>query len=313
MKNPFDDIRALILGIAAHEPQVVPSSDAYGRMAELGHWYVRFTRHAKPQVQKPLLVIFAANHGIAAHERDQFPAQYTAKMVEDISNGNALINQTCQVNGIGLQVFELAIEKPTADITTTPALNEAEWAATFAYGMECMASEPDLLAIGSISDGGILSAAAIYAAVFGGDVMHYVPRFADDDDQKFAQRCQLVESALAQHKAELDSPLKILQIMGGREITAIAGAIIAARYQKTPVVLDGFVSTAAAAILHAISPAAISHCQLGHISPWGAHQNVMKILNLQPILDLGLTNDIGIGATITAGIVKSSMALVNSI
>ncbi len=144
-------------------------------------------------------------------------------------------------------------------------------AATIAYGMEAIAGRPDLLAIGEMGIGNTTVAAAIFAALYGGSGADWVGRGTGVDDAGLQRKADAVDRALALHKDALGDPLAILARLGGREIAAMLGAIIATRQQKVPVIIDGFVATAAAAIAHAVNPEAIDHCLFGHLSAEPAH------------------------------------------
>ncbi len=161
--------------------------------------------------------------------------------------GGAAINQICKTFDISLKVYELALEKPTGDITQEPALDEKTCAATMAFGMEALASEPDLLVLGEMGIGNTTAAAAIYHALYGGQAEDWVGRGTGVDDDGLRRKADAVRAAVARHKPHLDDPLQILARLGGRETAAIAGAILAARLRRTPVLLDGFVVCSAAA------------------------------------------------------------------
>jgi nicotinate-nucleotide--dimethylbenzimidazole phosphoribosyltransferase len=188
---------------------------------------------------------------------------------------------------------------------------EREAAATFAFGMEAVADGPDLLIPGDMGIGNTTIAAAIYHALYGGRAEDWVGRGAGVDDAGFARKVMAVDRAVALHKAHLDDPLEILRRLGGREIAAIAGAIVAARLQRIPVVLDGYVVCAAAAILDACEPHALDHCLAGHASAEAAHREVLRRLDKQPLLDFGMRLGEASGGALAAGILKAALACNN--
>ncbi len=145
-------------------------------------------------------------------------------------------------------------------------------AATIAYGMEAIAGKPDCLAIGEMGIGNTTVAAAIYAALYGGSGADWVGRGTGVDDAGLARKAGAVDRALAFHRDGLTDPMAILARLGGREIAAMLGALLAARHQKIPVLVDGFVATSAAAIAHAVNPEAIDHCVFAHVSAEHAHR-----------------------------------------
>jgi nicotinate-nucleotide--dimethylbenzimidazole phosphoribosyltransferase len=178
-----------------------------------------------------------------------------------------------------------------------------------AFGMEAIAGGTDLLAVGEMGIGNTTVAAAIYTALFGGPAEHWVGRGTGLDDEGLKRKVAAVEAAIAHHRDHLNDPLEVLRRLGGREVAAIAGAILAARLQKIPVVLDGYVATAAAAVLHAIHPSTIDHCIAGHLSAEGAHQDVLARLGKIPLLALGMRLGEGSGAALAMGLVKAAAAI----
>ena len=222
-------------------------------------------------------------------------------MLANFAAGGAAINQICASLDLGFKVFDLALDLPTDDIVDGPALDEQACVATMAFGMEAIAGGADLLAIGEMGIGNTTVAAAIYAALYGGPAARWVGRGTGLDDDGLARKIEAVEAALRTHRDHLDDPLEVLRRLGGREIAAMAGAILAARLQRIPVILDGYVATAAAAVLHALDPAAIDHCLAGHLSAEGAHREVLERLGKVPLLDLGMRLGEGTGAALAAG------------
>ena len=175
-----------------------------------------------------------------------------------------------------------------------------------AFGMEAIAGGIDLLALGEMGIGNSTIAAAIYTALYGGPAVRWVGRGTGLDDAGLARKAAAVEAAMARHQGELADPLEVLRRVGGREIAALAGAILAARSQRVPVILDGYVVTSAAAVLHALDPRALDHCLAAHCSAEGAHAQVLQRLGLVPLLDLELRLGEGSGAALAAGIVKAA-------
>ena len=315
---PFDDIRALLAhlpplddeataAIRARDAELTKPLGSLGRLEDLAIWLGAVQAKAIPTASRPLVVVFAANHGVAARGVSPYPASVTAGMVANFGAGGAAINQICGHLGLGLKVFELALEIPTADIAAGPAMDEAGCAATIAFGMEAIHGT-DLLCLGEMGIGNTTVAAAIYAALYGGDVRGWVGRGTGLDDAGYERKVAVVEQALALHRDHLGDPLEVLRRLGGREVAAMVGAILAARIERVPVILDGYVVCAAAAVLQALDPAALDHCVAGHRSAEGAHGEVLRRLGKAPLLDLGLRLGEGTGAALAAGIVRSALA-----
>ncbi len=190
-------------------------------------------------------------------------------------------------------------------------MDERTCAGTIAFGMEALASEPDLLVVGEMGIGNTTPAAAIYHALFGGEPDDWVGRGAGVDDAGLERKAEAVRAAVARHKDHLGDPLEVLARLGGREIAAMAGAILAARLRRTPVVLDGFVVSSAAAVLHALDATALDHCLAGHVSAERAHREALKRLGKAPLLDLGMRLGEGSGAALAVAIVKAAVACHN--
>jgi nicotinate-nucleotide--dimethylbenzimidazole phosphoribosyltransferase len=318
--RPFDEIRLLLadlLGpcarsvatVRARDAQLTKPSGALGRLEGIVEWLAAWQGRAPPTLERPLVAVFAGNHGVVAQGVSAFPADVTAQMVANFTSGGAAINQICKTHEIGLKVFELALERPTRDFTREPAMSEREAAATFAYGFECLAAgDVDLLAPGEMGIGNTTSAAAIYAALYGGPAARWTGRGTGVDNAGLHRKNAAIDAALDLHREALDDPLEILRRLGGREIAAMAGAITAARLNHIPVVLDGYVACAAAALLHAIDPWAIAHCVAGHVSAEGAHRVVLERLGAQPLLDLGMRLGEGSGAALAIGLIRAALA-----
>ncbi len=205
-------------------------------------------------------------------------------------------------------IVELDLDRPTEDFTEKPAMEEATLLAYFLRGMDAVAPGTDLLCIGEMGIGNSTSAAAIYCALYGGKAGDWVGRGAGVDDRGLARKIELIDAAIALHKEALADPLEVLRRLGGHEIAAMAGAIVAARLARIPVLLDGYIACAAAAVLAAQSPQAIDHCLAGHLSGDGAHREVLARLGKRPLLDLGLRLGEGSGAALAAGVVKAALA-----
>ena len=320
--RPFDDIRALIKTMPkpdaaareaalARQGQLTKPAGSLGRLEEIAVWLAGWQGTERPHADKSLVAVFAGNHGVVKHGVSPFPPSVTATMVANFQGGGAAINQICKTFDAGLKVYELALEAPTGDIVTEAALDERACAATMAFGMEALAEEPDLLALGEMGIGNTTIAAAIYHALYGGAASDWVGRGTGVDDEGLKRKAEAVSAALAFHKPHLSDPLEILRRLGGREIAAIAGAILAARMRRTPVLLDGYVVCSAAAVLHACDSGALDHCLAAHVSAEGAHAAVLKRLGKAPLLDLGMRLGEGSGAALAIGVVKAAVACHN--
>jgi len=317
--SPFDDIRALLPMMPAaseaaaeavrqRQASLTKPAGSLGRLEEIVAFLAAWQDNPRPHMDRPLVAIFAANHGVAARGVSAYPSSVTRTMMENFGRGGAAVNQICGTFGAGLKVFELALDLPTGDITEAPAMDEAAAAATFAFGMEAIAGDIDLLCLGEMGIGNTTVAAAIYHGLYGGNARDWVGQGTGVDAAGLERKIEAVEKSVALHKDLLADPLHLMRCLGGREIAAMAGAILAARIERIPVLLDGYVTCAAAAILHALHPAAIDHCLAGHVSGEEPHAQVLERLGKKPLLDLGLRLGEGSGAALAIGIVKAALA-----
>ncbi len=320
--GPFKDIRALFDKfplidqeacdkVRARDAILTKPPGSLGRLEEIAEWLAGWQARYPPKVDRPVTVVFAGNHGVVAQGVAAYPAEVTAQMVTNFQTGGAAVNQICETFGAGLKVFELALAIPTKDITREAAMDEADCAATIAFGMEAIADNPDLLCIGEMGIGNTTIAAALCYGLYGGSASDWVGPGTGVDSDGLARKVGAVEAAIALHKVHLDDPLELLRRLGGREIAAMVGAILAARTGNIPVLIDGYIATAAAAIIHAISPTGLDHCIAAHCSAEPAHAKLLEKIDKVPLLNLGLRLGEGSGASLAIGIVQAAANLHN--
>jgi nicotinate-nucleotide--dimethylbenzimidazole phosphoribosyltransferase len=316
---PFDDIRRLVSHVPGRDQMAVDAVrrrdrvltkplGSLGRLEEIVEWLAGWQGRQPPRLDNAVTVVFAGNHGVVNQGVAAYPQAVTAQMVENFRAGGAAVNQLCKTFGLGLKVFELALDIPTRDITEAAALDEAECTATMAYGMEAVADAPDLLCIGEMGIGNTTIAAAIACALFGGAPAEWVGPGTGVDAAGMRRKADAVGRALALHRDHLADPLEVMRRVGGREIAAMAGAILAARHNRVPVLLDGYVATAAAAVLHRMNSSALDHCLAAHCSAEPAHRTLLARIGKVPLLDLGMRLGEASGAALAAGIVKAALA-----
>ena len=317
---PFDDFRALVAKmpgpdeaavavVRARDAVLTKPAGSLGRLESLVEWLAAWQAKAPPTVNRPLVAIFAGNHGVTAQGVSAFPAAVTRQMVDNFAAGGAAINQICLAYDLSLKVYDLALDIPTGDITEEAALDEPACAATMAFGMESTAGGIDLLCIGEMGIGNTTVAAAILAALFGGTAADWVGPGTGVDAAGVGRKRDAVTAALACHAGHLVDPLEVLRRVGGRELAAMTGAILAARINRVPVIVDGYVATAAAAVLFAMDRGALDHCLFGHVSAEPAHARALERMNKTPLLNLGMRLGEGTGAALAAGIVKAAVSL----
>jgi nicotinate-nucleotide--dimethylbenzimidazole phosphoribosyltransferase len=232
-------------------------------------------------------------------------------MVQNFISGGAAVNQLCRLADADLRVYEMNLEAPTGDIVTGPAMSEDECARALAYGM--MAVEPgiDALAIGEMGIGNTTVAAALCLALFGGTAEDWTGPGTGVAGAALDRKREAVAAAVARHRPQTGDPFDVLRRLGGLEFAAMAGAILAARMGRVPVVLDGFSAGAAAAVLYAADPRALDHCVAGHVSAEPGHRRLLERLGMHPLLDLGMRLGEASGATLALMLLKAAAACHN--
>lgn len=323
MHSPYADIidllkilpagdEAAVAAVRARDVALTKPRGSLGKLEELVQFLARWQGRSPPTLDNPMVAIFAGNHGVTDQGVSAFPREVTAQMVANFTAGGAAISQICALHELNLRVFELALELPTGDITREAALDDKMCAATIAYGMEAIAGKPDLLCIGEMGIGNTTVAAALFAALHGGTGADWVGRGTGVDDAGLARKAAAVDAAIAFHGERLADPLAILARLGGREIAAMLGALIAARHQKIPVIVDGFVATSAAAIAHAVNPEALDHCIFAHVSAEHGHARALSAMGKTALLELGMRLGEGTGAALGAVLAKTALHLHNN-
>ena len=290
------------------QAQLTKPAGSLGRLEDLAVWLAGWQRRHPPAIDRALALVFAGNHGITARGVSAFPAGVTAQMVANFATGGAAINQLCRAADATLRVIDLALERPTADFTTAPAMEADECSAALAAGFEAVDDDADVLLLGEMGIGNTTAAAALACALFGGAAEDWVGPGTGLDQEGVRRKAAVVAEAVRFHGTALDDPAEALRRLGGREIAAIAGAIVAARYKGVPVILDGFVCSAAACVLHRLSPAALDHCIAGHLSAEPAHRRMLEVIGKAPLLSLGMRLGEGSGAAVALGVLRAALA-----
>jgi nicotinate-nucleotide--dimethylbenzimidazole phosphoribosyltransferase len=279
-----------------------------GRLEELALWLAAWQGREPPRLERVRVLVFAGNHGVAAHGVSAYPPAVTAQMVENFEAGGAAINQLCRVADARLAVIGLDLERPTADFCIEPAMTEAECLAALNRGLAAVPPGLDLLAVGEMGIGNTTVAAAVGAALYGGPAAWWTGPGTGLDRHGVAHKAAVVGRALTRHAEAFRDPLEVLRRLGGREIAAIAGAIVAARLLRVPVLLDGFVAGAAAAVLHALAPAALAHAQAAHRSAEPGHARLLERLDLRPLLELDMRLGEASGAALAILLCRAALA-----
>jgi nicotinate-nucleotide--dimethylbenzimidazole phosphoribosyltransferase len=292
----------------AHQAELVKPRGALGRLEELAVWLSAWQGRQPPRLEHTLVLVFAGNHGVAARGVSAYPPEVTAQMVANFEAGGAAINQLCGVAGAELAVVPGELERPTGDFCVEPAMTEAECLDALNRGMAAVGPGLDLLALGEMGIGNTASAAAIGAALYGGPAQWWAGPGSGLDKHGVAHKVAVVGRGLTRHADAFRDPIEILRRLGGREIAAMAGAIVAARAHRVPVLLDGFVAGVAAALLHALSPAALAHTQAAHLSAEPGHARLLERLPLRPLLQLDMRLGEASGAALAIMLCRAAVA-----
>ncbi|MEQ9695446.1 nicotinate-nucleotide--dimethylbenzimidazole phosphoribosyltransferase [Shimia sp. SDUM112013] len=290
----------------ARNGQLTKPPGALGRLEDMAIWYAGWRGRVRPAIDAPQVIVFAGNHGITAQGVSAFPAEVTEQMVLNFEHGGAAINQLSKAAGASLDVIALSLDTATADFTQEPAMDEAGVVAALRAGWDAVKTDADLLVVGEMGIGNTTSAAAIAFALYGGTAEDWVGRGTGVDDAGLANKARVVREGVAKHGGA--EGLEVLRCLGGRELAAMAGAIARARAMRIPVIMDGFICTAAAATLEAAQTGALDHVIAGHVSAEAAHEAVLDKLGKRPILSLGMRLGEGSGGALAINILKSAVA-----
>ena len=266
--------------VVRHQAELTKPPGSLGRLEEIVEWLAAWQGRAHPRVERPRIAVFAGAHGVARRGVSAYPPEVTAQMVKNFLDGGAAINQLSTAIDADLRIYELDLVHPTEDFTQAPAMSEQRAANAMAYGM--MAAEPgiDVLCLGEMGIANTTAAAALCAALFGGTGADWAGPGTGVTGPALANKIAVIDEALAHHKAAIAAhdPLALLAAVGGEELAAIAGAVLAARMGRIPVLLDGYVCTAAAAVLFAADRHALDHCLVAHRSAEPGHQRLLEAI-----------------------------------
>lgn len=298
---------AAAAAVAAREAELTKPPRSLGRLEDavawLAHWQGR-----TPRLDRVEVLVFAGNHGVTAQGVSAYPRAVTAQMVANFAAGGAAINQLARIAGAALHVIPLSLDQPTADITQTAAMDEAGFLAAVMAGYQAVSPQSHLVCLGEMGIGNTTAAAAIAAGLFGGGGVRWAGRGTGVDDAGLSRKQVAIDRALARHQNALGDPLQLAAALGGRELAAILGAVLAARRQNIPVLLDGFVATAAAAPLVRLRADALAHVWAAHVSAEAGHAMLLAELGLVPMLDLNMRLGEASGAALAVLILRAALA-----
>jgi nicotinate-nucleotide--dimethylbenzimidazole phosphoribosyltransferase len=307
---PEADAQAASLALARQE-QLTKPQGSLGRLEELAIWMASWQSVEKPHLDHPACLVFAGNHGVAARGVSAYPPEVTHQMVLNFEAGGAAINQLTKLADATLKVTPLDLETPTEDFTVTAAMTEADCCAALQAGANAVPDDADMILVGEMGIGNTTAAAAVCNAVFGGMAADWIGPGTGVDDKGLAIKTDTVTSAIALHKANQTTAFDCLRTVGGRELAAIAGAVVEARHRRIPVLLDGFIATAAASALTRDNTGALDHAVISHQSMEPGHKRLAEHLKQRPVLDLDLRLGEASGAAVALLILRAALATHN--
>jgi nicotinate-nucleotide--dimethylbenzimidazole phosphoribosyltransferase len=299
--------------IVRRQAALTKPAGSLGRLEEIAEWLGCWQGRAHPRVERPRIAVFAGTHGVARRGVSAYPPEVTQQMVQNFLKGGAAINQLAAAIDADLRIYELDLEHPTKDFTQAPAMDEARAARAMAYGM--MAVEPgiDVLCLGEMGIANTTSAAALCAGLFGGTGADWAGPGTGVGGSVLSHKIAVIDEALARHRTTIAGrdPLALLAALGGEELAAIAGAVLAARMGRIPVLLDGFACTAAASVLHVLDKRALDHCRVAHRSAEPGHKRLLEAIGQRPLLDLDMRLGEASAAAVAVSILKAAAACHN--
>ena len=293
---------------AARQQTLTKPPGSLGRLEELAIWLARWQRRELPRLERVTIAVFAGNHGVAVRGVSAYPPAVTAQMVANFAAGGAAINQIAALASADLQVVPIELDRPTRDFTCAPAMDTDEFLSAVDIGYRTVPPDGDLLAVGEMGIANTTTAAMLCAALLGGGAERWAGRGTGVDDAGLVRKRAAIEAALGYHHSILGDPLAVAAAMGGRELAAIAGAVLAARHHHIPVLLDGFVATAAVVPLTRLASGMLDHCRAGHVSAESGHRALLGELRLDPLLDLNMRLGEASGAGIAILLLRAAVA-----
>jgi nicotinate-nucleotide--dimethylbenzimidazole phosphoribosyltransferase len=298
-----------------------------GRLESVANRYAAIRESFQISANRPRIVLFAADHGVCAEGVSAYPQEVTAQMVLNFLRGGAAINAFARSGAIELKVVDIGVATPlppssdlinrriasgTSNFCEQPAMTAAQMNAALETGVEfandAAIAGCDLLGFGEMGIGNTTSASAIAAALTGEPIAAVVGCGAGADDACMVRKRSAIQRALALHAASLTDPLGILRCVGGLEIAAMCGFCLGAAARRVPVVTDGFIATAAAALAVSVSPAAAGYVFASHRSVEPGHGRLLAMLKQEPLLDLGMRLGEGTGAALAMKLIQTAVA-----
>ena len=294
--------------VARRASEVLRPAGALQWLDDVASWTAGWQHSASPAIERPAVLVFAGDHGVAAAGVSSYPSDVTAAMLTATQNGQATINAFARAAGASVTAVDVGVGHPTGDMRTEAALTPDRFDAITQTAFDAVAAlDTDLLVLGELGIGNTTAAAAIAAAFAGGEAAVWVGRGTGIDDDGLARKQLAVQESVRRIAGVID-PLEILREVGGSELVGMAAACVAARHRSIPVVLDGYICTASMLPLHRVNDTALDHCIVGHCSAEPGHRLLLDTLDKKPLLDLDMRLGEGSGALAAVPLVKMACA-----
>ena len=295
-----------------------------GRLEELAVRVVVITGDVMPRIEAPVIFTLAGDHGVATEGVSAYPQAVTAQMVENFARGGAAVNVLARQMGARVVVADLGVAAPPRDdpgivrrrvaagtrsITKGPAMSRDEAVLAITTGAELVAeAAPDCVGTGEMGIGNTTAASALTAALTGADPAMVTGRGTGVTDDVWVRKVEAVRRALAVNRPDPADALAILAALGGLEIAGLVGVVLAGAARRVPIVLDGFIATAAALVAARLAPASRDYLIAAHRSAEPGHLRLLEALGLTPYLELGMRLGEGTGAALGIGLVRAALA-----
>jgi len=336
-----DDFEKILKGIQPADKEVRAKAQArldsltkpkgsLGRLEECAIAYVSARGDLQAEIRKPVILTFAGDHGVAEEGVSAFPSEVTRQMIANFSSGGAAINVLTRYAGAALKVIDVGVAggkcdfpcvidrkvaSGTRNFTKGPAMTEGETLQAIYAGYQeaesAIKEGSTLLGTGDMGIANTTPSAALYSVYLNVPPELSAGRGTGINDQALAHKLDVIKKAVEVNRKRLDTPLGVLSALGGLEIAGICGVIISAAAHHVPVVVDGFISGAAAIAAIKMNESIADYCIFSHLSAEAGHRNVMLKFGARPLLDLDMRLGEGTGATLAFNIIGAGLKIMN--
>lgn len=299
---------------------------ALGRLETLALQLGMIQGTTKPQIEQPQIQVFAADHGLTKHGTSAYPSAVTTQMVYNFLQGGAAINVLARQHNIELKVVDAGVDTDfephpqllnhkirhgSRDALVEPAMTVEECLAALERGMTVVKELPgNLLIVGEMGIGNTSAASLLLARLGNVPIADCIGRGTGLNDKGLQHKTEILKQVLTQHKGAKE-PLSALSALGGLEVAMMAGALIQAASERRILLIDGFIASSALLVAERLAPGVIQYAIFAHHSVEPGHIYLLKLLNAQPLLDMGMRLGEGSGAALAYPLLQSACAIIN--